>query len=679
MTVTGEPTLDLSLVILASNERPNTSLFLEMTDIYRGELDRQDRSYEVIVVDDGIGGEFLDTVLEVQKTWSKLKVIQFRRSFGESVALNAAVKHARGRYILTSSWYLQVDPQGLTRAVQLLDEGADYVAMRRHPRCDGGLARFQSWLFNAYTRWITKVRLHDLNCSFRAFKREVVEEISFHGDLFRFIGILAHQQGFKVVEIPLKHIREEGGSASLTPGLYLRRFLDILALFFLIKFTKKPLRFFGMVGTGFFLLGFGVSLFMLYLKLIENQALADKPMLVLGIFLMVLGVIIGSIGLIGEIIIFAHGRDFRDYHIARVISGGEVSAEPRDEEEGIRILSLAGSTERAWSTYVEAHPQATLFHGLAWQEVLLETLNHESLSILAFRKGAVVGVLPLVGIKSLFLGRSAVSVPFGVYGGILADDEHATRALCAEARRRAEGFGASYVELRHLYEPPGLDDLPVSDLYHTFIRELPSDPEEVLGTLPRKARAEVRKARRNPALSVTVDDIELDRFHDLFALNKRRLGSPSFPKSLFHKISTKLGKDASILGVRLEGEVVAAVMSFRFRDTWMAYYSGATDVANRVSGNNLMYCALMEEAVRRGARFFDFGRSRIGTGSFAFKKNQGFTPRPLRYQYLLEAGQEIPAHNNSNPRYELARRVFRVLPRFAGDRVGSYVCKRLPI
>jgi len=311
--------VDLSLVVLATDVRPDLTLFREMMDVYRNELDAQAFAYEVIVVDDGVGGDFFDTVVDMKLDWPELKAIQFRRSFGESVALNTAVGEARGKYVITSGWYLQVEPSGLKRAVELLDNGVDYVAMRRWPRCDGLLARFQSWLFNAYTRWITKVRLNDLNCSFRAFRREVVEELSFHGDLFRFISILAFQQGFKVQEIPLKHLREEGPSTFFGPGIYLRRFLDILALFFLIKFTKKPLRFFGMVGSAFFIVGILITGYMGYLRVFDNQALADKPMLILGIFLSVLGIIIGSIGLIGEIIIFTHGREFRDYHIARVV------------------------------------------------------------------------------------------------------------------------------------------------------------------------------------------------------------------------------------------------------------------------------------------------------------------------------------------------------------------------
>lgn len=325
--------LDVSLVVLASNTKPDISLFSEMMETWRGELEALGRSYEVIVVDDGVGDAFFDAAVAVRNDWDAVRIVRFRRCFGESVALDTAIELARGSYVVTSTWYTQVDPKGLEKAIRMLDEGTDFVAVRRESRVDGVMARFISWLFNAYTRWITKVKIHDLNCSFRAFKKEVVEELHFHGDLFRFISILAVQKGFRVQEVPMEHVREEGPSMILRPGLCVRRFLDILALFFLIKFTRKPLRFFGLVGLGFFVIGFAICVWMLYVRLFLEQALSDRPMLVLGIFLVVLGIIVASIGLIGEIIIFTQGRSLRDYHIDRIVEGGSDSDSDGDGEE----------------------------------------------------------------------------------------------------------------------------------------------------------------------------------------------------------------------------------------------------------------------------------------------------------------------------------------------------------
>ena len=315
--------LDVSFIVIASDTQPELSLFQDMMVTWRRELDELNRPYEVLVVDDGFGDPFLAEACRMSAEWKQVRVISFRRNFGESVALDTAVQHARGRYIVTSTWYLQVDPKGLRQALKLLDEDKDFVAVRRDARIDGIGARVVSWTFNAITRWLTKVKIYDLNCSFRAFRRSVNEELSYHGDLFRFLSVLAVRKGFRVIEIPLRHVREMGPSTLLRPGLFLRRILDILSLFFLIKFTRKPLRFFGVVGAFFFLIGFGISLWIVYQRLFEGEALADRPMLILGIFLIVLGIIVASIGLIGEIIIFTQGRHLRDYHIDRIIEGGE--------------------------------------------------------------------------------------------------------------------------------------------------------------------------------------------------------------------------------------------------------------------------------------------------------------------------------------------------------------------
>ncbi len=326
MTANPEPLI--SLLVIVSGPAPDIETFRAAMARWREELERLGKTYEVLVVDDGIGGAFANAALELRSHWQKIRFVQFRRHFGESVALDAAVEKARGKYLVTTTWYLQVDPRGLPMAVVRLEAGIEFVAGRRTPRVDGLGARLQSWLFNAYTRRLTNVSLHDLNCSFRAFRRDVADELHFHGDLYRFLSILAVQKGFRVEELSLPHLREEGRALLFHPGAWARRFLDILSLFFLMKFTHKPLRFFGLLGFAFFFVGLAISLWMLYVRIVKNQPLADKPLLVLGIFLIVLGFIVGSIGLIGEIIIFTQGRNLRDYHVDRVVEGPDEKESP---------------------------------------------------------------------------------------------------------------------------------------------------------------------------------------------------------------------------------------------------------------------------------------------------------------------------------------------------------------
>ena len=340
------------------------------------------------------------------------------------------------------------------------------------------------------------------------------------------------------------------------------------------------------------------------------------------------------------------------------------------------VWALDASLESKWRDYVARHPHATLFHELAWRDLLTTAFKHRACYLLAERQGAVVGVLPLVEVRSVFFGVSMVSVPFGVYGGILADDTVAAAKLAESAGTLARLSGAAYVELRHLADP-GLS-LPSTDIYVTFFADVPASSEDCLARLPRKARAEVRKGLAQPGLSVDTGSRDVTEFYRLFAENKRNLGSPIFPESLFWRALEVFGERCFILRVRHENETVASVLSFIHRDTIMPYYSGASERAQELSANNLMYFALMEEAGRRGLKRFDFGRSRRDTGSYAFKKNQGFEPVPLSYHYVLHNGGKVPAVNPDNPKYSLARGLFRRLPMPLAAKLGSFVSKRSP-
>ncbi|MSR74019.1 MAG: FemAB family PEP-CTERM system-associated protein [Planctomycetes bacterium] len=345
---------------------------------------------------------------------------------------------------------------------------------------------------------------------------------------------------------------------------------------------------------------------------------------------------------------------------------------------GVTVRELSPARESAWQEYVMGHPQGTLFHDLAWRDMLRKTFRHRCCYLFAERDGKLCGVLPLVIIRSVFFGTSAVSVPFGVYGGVIADDAASTEGLCDAATEAAADAGAAYVELRHLHLPPACD-LPESGLHCTFIKALPARVEDVLPGIPRKARAEVRKARAAGTLRVNTKPVPIPVFHALFAENKRKLGSPIFPQSMFWNLLEVLPGRVHTMAVEQDGRAIAVLMSFLWRGQFMAYYSGASESANANSANNLMYAAAMEEAVRLGATHFDFGRSRRDTGPYAFKVNQGFEPTPVHYQFVTKRGATLPSINASNPRYDFAKRLFRALPRVAAEKLGSFVAKRMPV
>lgn len=330
----------------------------------------------------------------------------------------------------------------------------------------------------------------------------------------------------------------------------------------------------------------------------------------------------------------------------------------------------------AWDAYVASHPHGTIFHTLRWRDAIRATFKHKDRYLVARRDGQICGVLPLVEVSSWMFGTSLVSVPFGVYGGLLVDDDEASCVLIDHARGVAETLGAKYVELRHLH--PVDHGLPGTHLYHTFIEPVPDTVEGCLTRIPRKARAEVRKAIKRGDLVAEFDTCQIPELYRLFSINKRKLGSPIFPSSLFWHMKNQFGDDAHILSIKHEGRVLAAVMSFIHRGTVMPYYSGTLPGAERLSASNFMYHHLMEWACERDLEAFDFGRSREGTGAFAFKKHQGFTPRQLSYDYILNTAPEVPELNPSNPKYELAKNVFRKMPLWMAQKIGSWVVKRAP-
>ena len=292
----------------------------QLHDEFAAELDRLGKTHEFIfVVDDSQRG-VLPVLRELQSlAENEVLIIVLGGAFGESAALTLGLERARGDKILTLASYFQVDPHGLAAAFETLESGADLVAGRRHPRIDSFFNRVQSRLFHSFVGRLTGTRFNDISCGFKLMRRRVAQELNLYGGLHRFIPLLALSRGFSVREVPLPQRNEDRGTRYYGTGVYLGRLLDILTVFFLTKFTRRPLRFFGLLGVGLFALGFAVDLVVAIEKIFFATGLSDRPLLLLGVLLMVLGVQTLSLGLVGEIIIFTHARKVRDYHVAEVI------------------------------------------------------------------------------------------------------------------------------------------------------------------------------------------------------------------------------------------------------------------------------------------------------------------------------------------------------------------------
>jgi len=283
-----------------------------------GELDRLGRRWECLLVFDGVRGRAWDEAQALGTLYGeRVRAIGFQQPFGDSVCLTAGVERARGEVILTSPQYVQVDPVGLSDMLAALDGGADVVCPIRRQRVDPFLNRLQSGLFNWAIRLIIRGEFHDLNCYLRAFRRDVLNDVSVYGDLYRFLPVIAHRQGYRVVEVPVRHIKEWGSAGFFGLGVYVRRFLDLLGVVFLTRFTLKPLRFFGSVGILTSAAGGAILAVLAWQKFFLGAGLYNRPAFLLGLMLVLLGVQIFGFGLVGEIIIYTQARNLRGYRIER--------------------------------------------------------------------------------------------------------------------------------------------------------------------------------------------------------------------------------------------------------------------------------------------------------------------------------------------------------------------------
>lgn len=346
-------------------------------------------------------------------------------------------------------------------------------------------------------------------------------------------------------------------------------------------------------------------------------------------------------------------------------------------EATLELRRGTGADDEARDRFVLGHERGTFFHLSGWRRVIERVMGHANRDLLAVRDGAIAGVLPLMRCRGLLGGSQLISMPYAVYGGPLGDDHTVERALFERAERMAVEDNAGRLELRCLDDPAlGLTG---SDLYATFIRELPDEAEGVLSGMPKKARAEARKARTKHGLELSEGTWYLPDLVRLFHQNKRTLGSPALPPSLFEALATEFGEHVVVHLVRRGSEPLAAVMTFLFRDQVLAYYSGTAEGADRAySASNFMYMALQEWSVEHGFRVFDFGRSRRDAGAFQFKVHQGFEPRDLHYRYRLVKDKALPSLNPSNPRTKILRDTWSKLPLWLTQRLSGPASRYLP-
>jgi hypothetical protein len=311
-----EDPVDVSVVVYVDDYLDNAA---QIYAYVANALRALGRRFEFVFVDDGSAGRTAAETEAIQALVRGARLIRLPRCFGTGSAMSAGFQHARGRLVLTLGSFLQVEPREVEKMFRKIEEGYDFVNGWRVDRTDSRWNRLQSRLYNGMVRLLSRVDLHDTNCTLKLFRREIVDELPLHGELYRFLPVLAARQGFLVAEVPVSQRREINRSGFYSPATYVRRGLDLLVLLFVGRFAATPLRFFGVIGAALLAAGLAVNGWLTWAKLAGGEAIADRPLLLLGVMLVVVGVQVLSVGLVGELVIFTHAKQLRGYRIEKVV------------------------------------------------------------------------------------------------------------------------------------------------------------------------------------------------------------------------------------------------------------------------------------------------------------------------------------------------------------------------
>lgn len=341
-----------------------------------------------------------------------------------------------------------------------------------------------------------------------------------------------------------------------------------------------------------------------------------------------------------------------------------------------QIWPYSQEWERAWDDYVYQHPQASPFHLIAWKRAIQRAFGFEPRYLVAEQGGSICGVLPLFRVRNPLMGSVLLSTPFAVYGGVCASDEASANALRRAACEMAQEEDVQYLELRER-SSSGNPDCHIKQLYVAFDQELPRGPEQLLQGFPRDTRYMIRKAQKNGLAAVT-DNAQLDSFYEIYAHSVHNLGTPVFGKHFFQIIVEEFQQQSEITVVWQKSWAVAAVLSFCFRDWILPYYGGSLLEARSLAANNFMYWEVMKRGVERGLRYFDFGRSKVGTGAYAFKTQWNMREHALPYEFYLVRRKTMPNYSPANPRFQLAVSLWKAIPFSLTKRVGPLLVRLFP-
>jgi FemAB-related protein (PEP-CTERM system-associated) len=338
---------------------------------------------------------------------------------------------------------------------------------------------------------------------------------------------------------------------------------------------------------------------------------------------------------------------------------------------------LTANNYQKWDDFVKGHHQGSFFHLSSWQQVISKSFNHSCYFLYISCDDNIVGVLPLVEVKSQLFGHALISTPFCVYGGAIANSPELVRELEQEACYIAEQLSVDYLELR--YQEQQDSTLLLKQAHSTFGCPIAESDEQILASIKKKQRAVIRHSHNNGlTTSVAPAEQKFNDFYNILSESYRNLGTPIFSKDFFKNLITYFIKDIDIIVINNNTEQPSsAVMNFYFNEQVLPYYGGGNADARAIKSADYMYYQVMCNARKKGFTWYDFGRSKNNSGAYNYKKNWGMQAKPLYYYYYLVNATELPNLSPNNPKYKFFIKLWQKLPLKLSQFLGPFLSKYL--
>lgn len=350
----------------------------------------------------------------------------------------------------------------------------------------------------------------------------------------------------------------------------------------------------------------------------------------------------------------------------------------------MRTRLYTPSDKESWDSYVLSHPDSTHCHLSGWKNVIEKTYGHKGYYLIAEDDSRIIGVLPLMHLKSVLFGNRLVSMPFLNYGGALADSDELAKALIEEAMNICSNLRASSVELRHINPRRATDSIGKYKVFERthkvrMVLNLPDSKEALLKSFKAKLRSQITRPQKE-GMTAHLGSLELvDSFYKVFSINMRDLGSPVHSRRLFEEICQEFGENVKIGAVEYQNAAVAAGIIIPFRDTVEIPWASTLKGFNKFSPNMLLYWCFIEHACEGGFKYFDFGRSTPGEGTYRFKEQWGGKPSPMYWYYISQNGQPIANNQSAQFKFEIAIRCWKRLPLPISNTIGPIIRKYISL